>query len=269
MPKIFKENRIAATIGLSGNNFNANKNLIFPDGKTMAVKDGQLACGMCIRAYYEEGTDGGFNEIDCQLQTVTEQGDGTARELIFMVADQCNDPKCVNNGSWIDIDDMSDASKASTLPYKWEPVDCPVGTGDDELKIELALNQIGSKEKYCVWPMNARYPTREAHTRCKGDSEWKSMDYNINEGYCMYYILCDGRDREIKFTSFHADEIIVPLADSELIDDPNCSMETVWNNYGKGCQGGTLGFNSQQGGHESWQKYVDTDVQVYFFNNSF
>ena len=58
----------------------------------------------------------------------------------------------------------------------------------------------------------------------------------------MYYMLCDGRDREIKFTSFHGDEIIVLLPDSELVDDSSnsCSMETVWNNYGKGCEGGTL-----------------------------
>ena len=90
-PKLLSTNLVAAGVGLS--------NLQF--GQSSQFVEGQIACGMCVKAILKPSSAAKFTDMNCENTVFASTA---SSELTFMVVDQCKDDVCVNGGSWLDIE---------------------------------------------------------------------------------------------------------------------------------------------------------------------
>lgn len=189
-PKLISKNLVAGGVGLS--------NLQF--GTTSKYVEGQIACGMCIKATLKDSSKG-FSNMNCELTEF--ETSGSSKELVFMVIDQCKDDICVDNGSWLDLDNYgAGASEKVMEGYTWTAVECPVS----DVKITLAFNQFASNSKFVLSVFDSRIPVTEVKYKCGED--WVDTQYVSSIGYAAWSTACSaGEDISFQLVDFYGDTV--------------------------------------------------------------
>jgi len=176
-PRLISENYVAGGLGLSNNQFGASSSYV----------EGQIACGMCIKATLKDSATKNFSDMNCEL-THFSPPDST-NELVFMVTDQCTDPGCVAPDSWLDLDNYGAGANQMVMEdYTWTAVECPVdGPSGSTLPITLAFNQFAINSKFALTVFDSRVPVTSVEFACEAiGGGWQSMPYQSSIGYTNF-----------------------------------------------------------------------------------